>query len=262
MDCCALTPACAIAAKQSYHYQAYSIEDLIQLCDRCNSQYEDVRDKIYGLVSIVKDFELTVDYTKGAAELCLEIFKCLNRGSIVDNTLYLGDHKLESFFRTFQRLLGYPFWDPGAVCFPALDTGLLNSWESKETSPMSYDVTGFQYSTIWSVGPELHASETMTESSAFSQPPFQPPFCDLKIQDLVIQNLSSLTDCELHTTAAIGDIYTRVGSTYEKTNCTGSVEVPNSDGKGRPFWTSNNCHAWDSIKRDSGIRLGVLRRWH
>ncbi|PVH79308.1 hypothetical protein DL98DRAFT_572608 [Cadophora sp. DSE1049] len=242
LDCCALTPAYAIAAKQSYQYQAYPFVDLVQLCDRCNSQCEDVRDKVYGLLSITEDFSIIPDYTKSAAELCLEIFKCFNKGPIIENSVHVGSGIYDSLYRASQRRLLNPLWDPVGECYPALEDGLISRWAGQDLYNQSYDVKIRRCGMILKVGPIVHPTETITDSSIFQHTPVRLSWGFLITKDVIVGNLSSLREGEFHETAAIRDVYTTVGNTDEYIKTDGSIGIAKSDGKVRTFWTSYNFY--------------------
>ncbi|KAH7400298.1 heterokaryon incompatibility protein-domain-containing protein [Cadophora sp. MPI-SDFR-AT-0126] len=241
LDCCAFTPAYAIAAKQSYHNEAYSIEDLIQLCDRCDSQCEDVRDKVFGLVSITKDFGIIPDYAKTAIELCLDIFRCLAKASLLD---YWIKEPSETLFSTFQRLLLYPFWNPVDVCYVPLDEDLIANWNRQALSTGLQNVAVRHFDSISRVGPILSTSDIMNDYSVlhtrglFSKTVFEH-----------VKDLSELEASDLHTTAAIEDHYTKNGSTFIRTH--GSLEIGKSDGKVKPFRTLHD---------DYGIASSIVRK--
>ena len=281
-DSCASTPAYAIAATQLYEYRAYPFADLLQLCDRCNSQCEDVRDNVYGLLSIAEDVSIIPDYTKSAAELCLEIFAYFNKGPIIECPIPLGDGVFESLYRASQRRLKNPFWDPVGQFYPALDANVISSWTRLASEKLSYNKSIRRCGRIEKVGPKIQSSEPITDSSIFQHTPvyLNHPHRPLVNKDVIINNVSSLRDCEFHETAAICDFYTTVGNTDEYIRTEGSIGIAKSDGRIRTFWTSNDRHGIASceiregdfvcyvdgieelfvIRREGGNRFGLIGR--
>ncbi|KAK0102743.1 hypothetical protein ONS95_006341 [Cadophora gregata] len=240
IESCALTPAYAIAAKQSYHNHVYPIRDLVQLCDICNSQCEDVRDKIYGLISIAKDFDIAPDYTKSTTELCLDIFKYLNQDHLAESTRsrYPSNKYLdETLFRTLQRLLMNPFWDPVESCYPAVDEGVMSTWAR---SSRSYTVVIHQYSEILKVGSVIDYTRNITESSIIQPKPQRLTNGTMLTQDAISRKLLSLATHEIHETTAMREVYTRSGNTDEYIKINGPTRSTNSNGKVRTFLGSND----------------------
>jgi len=79
LEAAGTTPA-ALIHSEWVHYrtlgQTISLRKLIDLCARCKSKCQDVRDRIYGVISIADDKKgLTPDYTKTELELYVEFLQ-------------------------------------------------------------------------------------------------------------------------------------------------------------------------------------------
>ena len=85
--------------------KGWTVRELIELCCSCNSQCQDSRDRIYGVLSLANnDFGITPDYRKSVLELYMEA------------SLVCAEGSDRIFFReTLQKLL-QPFCDLGLIC--------------------------------------------------------------------------------------------------------------------------------------------------
>lgn len=112
------TPAYQIAKKASTHRESYTIEELITLCSICNSQCEEIRDRIYVLLSLCKDLEIVPDYSKPTLALYLDVIQAHYRSHLYPKSISYGSDWWCEFncgcstFQTTRTLLGNPFWDP------------------------------------------------------------------------------------------------------------------------------------------------------
>ncbi|KAL2068136.1 hypothetical protein VTL71DRAFT_16234 [Oculimacula yallundae] len=243
---CASTPAYAIAAKHSYQNQSYAIQDLVDLCCRCDSQCEDVRDKIYGLVSIAKDFDVVPDYTKTAKELCLDICRSLCGESRYDDPHYvhiadsgLGDLR----FVNYQQLLGGPLWDHTEKCWDAMDDDLVEKLTRGESGLVTFDTTIKHLHTIVKIGPVISAGGEICEASVFQHETVLDKSGSPVTIHTVVGDIASFTPAAFHATAAICDLYTRkeAAGWYVKHANTPSI-IEKSDGKVRSFWISSSLY--------------------
>ncbi|KAH7321819.1 heterokaryon incompatibility protein-domain-containing protein [Rhexocercosporidium sp. MPI-PUGE-AT-0058] len=84
---------------------------LFRLCLYCNSQCEDIRDRIYGLLGVTSDgLEITPDYSKSVSQVYISVFRgCFARGQYFTRT--------SSLTRDLQKLLGDPLWDQHSESF-------------------------------------------------------------------------------------------------------------------------------------------------
>ncbi|PMD43782.1 HET-domain-containing protein [Hyaloscypha variabilis F] len=100
---------------------------LLSLCSLCGSECSDVRDHIYGLISVSEDIrpdDITIDYSKHPSRLYFDVMQaCVF--PIVTGSPYLQLKKpgvdINNFNNQVQSLLGNPLWDPisMSICVPS-----------------------------------------------------------------------------------------------------------------------------------------------
>ncbi|TVY76066.1 Heterokaryon incompatibility protein 6 OR allele, partial [Lachnellula suecica] len=130
---CIETPGMAILRLQNGQTpRQHKMADLIEVCRKCESECYDVRDRIYGLVSITmqeaKGLKIEPDYAKIPAQLCVDTFLA---DFSKDNAQFRisaqgltpqpehGNNLLASQ-RSNQQLLEEPLWNKDKKAFDAL----------------------------------------------------------------------------------------------------------------------------------------------
>lgn len=129
---CVGTPGMAILRLQNGETpRQHSLSDLIQMTERCESQCYDIRDRIYGLVSLAmqneKGLKIEPDYSKTQAQLCIDAFlaefskdnahfRVSSQGTTPKKWL---DNDLLASQRSTQHLLEEPLWNSDTRSFPA-----------------------------------------------------------------------------------------------------------------------------------------------
>lgn len=149
------------------------MEELIVLCSKCESQCEDIRDRIYGLVSLSNDLQIVPDYSKTRVEIYLDVIlghcsgsnSSLQSASDILTSAGCSDESC-SLFATTSKLLEHPLWDhqrkqycldyylqpPLPQCYGAKSVGLVLHPCSriKEVGPiLSVESQFKQYAVTW-----------------------------------------------------------------------------------------------------------------
>jgi hypothetical protein len=108
---CTSSPAAAIARLYHGSGGTYSIRELLELCLVCGSECRDVRDKIYGLMSLCRDVgeHLIPDYTKTPSQLYIDVLGTWLGHSVVATLDERPD--LLNFLENLQRILYDPLWN-------------------------------------------------------------------------------------------------------------------------------------------------------
>jgi hypothetical protein len=100
----------------------------------CNSQYKDIRDRIYGLFGVSIDheeesFKLVPDYSKRPVEVYMDVFRKYFTPQIQGNfyDFESGSENESHFNKTIMKILKDPLWNNETkVFFSARDLGILN----------------------------------------------------------------------------------------------------------------------------------------
>ena len=82
---------------------------LLKLCSACNSQCSDIRDRIYGLISIsnVRPGHIMVDYAKHPAILYFDVMQAYMKGAVYGQPKRLAPGTRDLSYQV-QKLLGEP----------------------------------------------------------------------------------------------------------------------------------------------------------
>ena len=146
---CASSPAATILQHYIGRRRVYSIDDLLELCYACQSQCEDVRDRIYGVLSLSKHIgnHVAPDYSASPSEVCLDVFAAsLDPSSTVERKSFV------TFVRKLQLLLEDPFWDKDLQAFHPLHR-MLRSWHLETMSLRTWPIEIQCSSRIVQIGP-------------------------------------------------------------------------------------------------------------
>ena len=165
--------------KSSRQCQSYTMEELFDLCSTCDSQCEDIRDRIYGLLSLCKDLQIVPDYTKSALDLYLVVIQAHYSGSHAllreQIPLLFGRSRTGpcTFIETTKFLLGEPFWDQEQERYlmATVSSLLLLSPNCKE---MSIDIKMYIINRIRQVGPEISTGTSYWQSHSYFSSPLHP----------------------------------------------------------------------------------------
>lgn len=126
-----------------YRGSAYSrprtdLTSLFKLCAACGSKYEDIRDKINGLIGLVNQVDIyhpiTPDYSKSSAQAYMDCFLASLESELIqaDERPHetTGIHECDGFYdwkgyiyyvRRLDRLLGRQLWNDIRQSFDVLD---------------------------------------------------------------------------------------------------------------------------------------------
>lgn len=248
LDSIYATPAKAIADQKEDGNVAgkYEFKKLIDLCLSCGSQCEDVRDRIYGILSISEDVndgcgpELIPDYSISPLGLYINVCPVYcwvdSRGRYTFSKLPYTE-RLE-FFDTAPQLLGDPLWDDSLQEFPSISDSK-NLHEFRSIAHIHGILTIFTRATITQTGAivihEKHSSRQCDQLESF--------VAKLKKEDLVSQpdslgygwSFTHLTKRDFHRTEKIGGHYSpNEYMVYSPQGIVFSGSQP-STGKCRPF---------------------------
>ncbi|PMD43516.1 HET-domain-containing protein [Hyaloscypha variabilis F] len=139
------TAPAALIQREWAHYripgETISLQRLLELCSRCESECQDVRDRIYGVLSITNDKKgLTPEYTKTSLELYHELLllffpvydgkpassrqfplNVYDRASGSDAWPFTKD--FVALAKQLNQLLAYPTWNQYTKClsFPEIE---------------------------------------------------------------------------------------------------------------------------------------------
>lgn len=114
---CGSSPAAIILEHYVGPHGVYSIDHLLELCHTCQSQCRDIRDRIYGVLSLARYLggQVEPDYSASLSEVCLDVFAAsLDPLSAVERKSLVG------FVQNLQSLLEDPFWDKDLGAFHPL----------------------------------------------------------------------------------------------------------------------------------------------
>jgi Heterokaryon incompatibility protein (HET) len=130
---CVGTPGMAVLRLQNGQTpQQHIMADLLEMCRKCESGCYDIRDRIYGLVSIStrdeKGLKIEPDYSKSQAQLCIDTFlaefsngnaqfRVSTQALTPQNPL---NNELVASQRAMQILLEEPLWNKEKKSFDAL----------------------------------------------------------------------------------------------------------------------------------------------
>lgn len=109
-NACAKSPAAEIIRVRRDGGGTYSFKELLDLCSICGSECKDLRDRIYGLISLSRDVKnkLVPDYTKSIPQQYLDVFvtwlSSFSHYSLDERRDWLG------FMKNLQRVLQDPLW--------------------------------------------------------------------------------------------------------------------------------------------------------
>lgn len=212
---CASTPAYAIAAKRSLEIQNYSLEELVAPCSACDSQCKDIRDKIFGLVSLANIYTITPDYSMSGLDLYVSIFSICCFGFAKKGTtthqsktrMIRGSFVTETFIDQVYKELGYPLWNPVDGNFFAL-----KNVNYKPISEDLYQLAGhaiiYKRGTIEKLSTPLSKSSEIDDSMLSHFPLFSR--CPPRIVEQYVAYLSrALSSADFHRTTAIRALYTK-----------------------------------------------------
>lgn len=237
---CVSTAAYAIAKKASAHSQSYSMEELIRLCSTCQSECEDIRDRIFGLLSLAKDFNILPDYSKSEMEIYIDVARAHHAahntlGFGKDDFLDIDDALYCTFIPIAGYLLGNPLWD--------LEGGKTSTTYALQQIPVPHQIISEHieervYALNWvvQVGPVITAGTPITNSTNF-QFDGTPPRA-LPTPERIRRYLSAFTTKEFHQTAFIGDKYISADAldkSFIQDEKSTRVDRLSHDGQCRPF---------------------------
>ena len=155
---CASSPASAIVHLYHSTGGTYSLRELLDLCSTCGSECKDVRDRIYGLLSLCRDVgdQLVPDYTKSSSQLYLDVLVTWLGHSFI-STLDERPDWLR-FMENLQVLLRDPLWNNHLEAFePAHRLGRTVQLSKMQTTLR--DVWIQRLSNIVCTGPIVRPSE-------------------------------------------------------------------------------------------------------
>lgn len=147
---CSSSPAAAIVRLHHGNGGIYSLKELLDLCSTCGSSCKDVRDRIYGLISLSRDVgnQLVPDYSKSLSQLFLDVLVAYLRHSFISTLDERSDWL--GFMINLQRLLEDPLWNQDLEAFEPLhrlgrtvqlstmQTTMKSLWLEKWSSRVAY----------------------------------------------------------------------------------------------------------------------------
>jgi hypothetical protein len=262
---CASTPAYAITQVASSHSQNYTMGELIHLCWTCESQCEDIRDRIYGLLSLAKDFDIVIlpDYSKSALNLYFDVARAHLSATHDPPEIFQGfwDETAVSchVIATVRQLLGDLLWHCERKNFSA--SYYLSAMPlSQNFGAGLFEMRLFVGINVAKVGPVISTATSLNKNTVFGSTwPSSYLLRENRMVSSIINDLSRLSRADFHRTAVIGEEYISLGDphkTFVPVKMPIGAKRQDSDGTCRAFFTPTSLS--DCGIASSAIQEGDL----
>jgi hypothetical protein len=213
---CVSKPAYLIARKAFCHSKRYTIEELFVLCLECNSQCEDIRDRVFGLLSLSWDLKIMPDYSKSVQELYLDVIQAHcsathSSSGRPDLPPLYWNHLISDceLIATTRRLLRDPLYSPEKDGLPAIRSAIQIplSQQIKETF---VEIRVYALSRIEAVGPIFCAPKLLNDRTSYYA------HLPVDIQHDYIADPIPFSEREFYGVTVIGEAYSSTGAPHAR----------------------------------------------